>query len=64
MVPAARRPRPARHAINKRQPKALPLPKNITFISLEVYGTLIDWETGIYDAFQQGSREGRLHDRP
>jgi 2-haloacid dehalogenase len=29
------------------------LPKNLTFVSLEVYGTLIDWETGIYEAFQR-----------
>jgi len=64
MVPAARRPRPARHAINKSQPKALPLPKNITFISLEVYGTLIDWETGIYDAFQkEAEKDGFTIDR-
>ena len=64
MVPAARRPRPARHAINKSQPKALPLPKNITFISLEVYGTLIDWETGIYNAFQkEAEKDGFTIDR-
>jgi 2-haloacid dehalogenase len=29
------------------------LPKNISFVSLEVYGTLIDWEAGIYNAFQK-----------
>jgi 2-haloacid dehalogenase len=29
------------------------LPKNLTFVSLEVYGTLIDWETGIHQAFQR-----------
>jgi 2-haloacid dehalogenase len=64
MVPAARRPRPARHAINKSEPKALPLPKNLTFISLEVYGTLIDWETGIYDAFQkEAAKDGFTIDR-
>jgi 2-haloacid dehalogenase len=28
------------------------LPKGIEFVSLEVYGTLIDWENGIYKAFQ------------
>jgi 2-haloacid dehalogenase len=27
------------------------LPRKTTFVSLEVYGTLIDWETGIYRAF-------------
>lgn len=30
---------------------AVPIPKNISFITFDVYGTLIDWETGIYDAF-------------
>ncbi len=33
--------------------EAVALPKNLDFVSLEVYGTLIDWETGIYDAFQR-----------
>jgi 2-haloacid dehalogenase len=28
------------------------LPKGIEFVSMEVYGTLIDWENGIYKAFQ------------
>src|SRR6201988_3641706 len=30
---------------------AVPIPKNISFVTFDVYGTLIDWETGIYDAF-------------
>jgi 2-haloacid dehalogenase len=35
------------------------LPKNLTFVSLEVYGTLIDWESGIYEAFQrEAERDG------
>ena len=35
------------------------LPKKINFISLEVYGTLIDWETGIHRAFQaEAERDG------
>jgi 2-haloacid dehalogenase len=35
------------------------LPKKINFLSLEVYGTLIDWETGIYRAFQaEAERDG------
>jgi 2-haloacid dehalogenase/putative hydrolase of the HAD superfamily len=29
----------------------LPLPSKITFVSFDVYGTLIDWETGVGDAF-------------
>jgi 2-haloacid dehalogenase len=31
----------------------LAVPRKVNFVSLEVYGTLIDWETGIYRAFQQ-----------
>ncbi|HUA11577.1 MAG TPA: HAD-IA family hydrolase [Solirubrobacteraceae bacterium] len=27
------------------------LPKNVTFVTFDVYGTLIDWETGVYEAF-------------
>ncbi len=30
----------------------MPIPKNITFVTFDVYGTLIDWETGIYEAFR------------
>ena len=42
----------------------MPLPKKITFISLEVYGTLIDWESGIYKAFQaEAERDGFTIDR-
>jgi 2-haloacid dehalogenase/putative hydrolase of the HAD superfamily len=29
----------------------MPIPKNVTWVTFDVYGTLIDWETGIYDAF-------------
>jgi 2-haloacid dehalogenase/putative hydrolase of the HAD superfamily len=28
------------------------LPKDIKWITFDVYGTLIDWETGVYEAFQ------------
>src|SRR5437764_13828794 len=31
--------------------RAMPIPKDVTFVTFEVYGTLIDWETGIYEAF-------------
>jgi 2-haloacid dehalogenase len=42
----------------------LALPKNLTFVSLEVYGTLIDWETGIHRAFQQeAEKDGFTIDR-
>jgi 2-haloacid dehalogenase len=30
---------------------AVPIPKNISFVTFDVYGTLIDWETGIWEAF-------------
>ena len=40
------------------------LPKNLTFVSLEVYGTLIDWESGIYEAFQrEAEKDGFTIDR-
>jgi 2-haloacid dehalogenase len=29
----------------------MPIPKNISFVTFDVYGTLIDWESGIYEAF-------------
>ncbi len=29
------------------------LPKEITFVTFDVYGTLIDWEEGAYDAFRK-----------
>src|SRR5437588_2156517 len=32
-------------------PAEMPIPKNVTFVTFDVYGTLIDWETGIYEAF-------------
>ena len=35
------------------------IPKNITFVTFDVYGTLIDWETGAYDAFSaEADRDG------
>ena len=37
----------------------MPLPKNVDFVSLEVYGTLIDWENGIHEAFRkEAERDG------
>jgi 2-haloacid dehalogenase/putative hydrolase of the HAD superfamily len=36
-----------------------PLPKDIKFVTFDVYGTLIDWETGVYDAFTaEAERDG------
>ncbi|HLM48919.1 MAG TPA: HAD-IA family hydrolase [Solirubrobacteraceae bacterium] len=35
------------------------LPKDIKFVTFDVYGTLIDWETGIADAFgKEADRDG------
>jgi 2-haloacid dehalogenase len=31
----------------------LPLPKDINFVTFDVYGTLIDWEDGAYQAFSK-----------
>lgn len=42
----------------------MPIPKNITFVTFDVYGTLIDWETGIYEAFAaEAERDGVQLDR-
>ena len=40
------------------------IPKNVTFVTFGVYGTLIDWETGIYEAFaKEAARDGFTIDR-
>ena len=40
------------------------LPANIKFVTFDVYGTLIDWESGVYDAFQkEAERDGFTIDR-
>jgi 2-haloacid dehalogenase len=37
----------------------MPLPAKPTFVTFDVYGTLIDWETGIYEAFsEEAARDG------
>ena len=37
----------------------MPLPKEVTFVTFDVYGTLIDWETGAYDAFaKEAEKDG------
>jgi len=42
----------------------MPLPKNVTFVTFDVYGTLIDWETGVYEAFaKEAERDGFTLDR-
>lgn len=42
----------------------MPLPKDIQFVTFDCYGTLVDWETGIHDAFQkEADRDGFTIDR-
>ena len=43
----------------------MPLPAKVTWVTFDVYGTLIDWETGILDAFQrEAQREGFTIEEP
>jgi 2-haloacid dehalogenase len=40
------------------------LPKQVRFVTFDCYGTLIDWETGAYDAFQkEAERDGFTIDK-
>src|SRR3954453_1919938 len=64
---AARGPRPA-GTLSKldchphRRP--VPLPKQVRFVTFDCYGTLIDWETGAYEAFQkEADRDGFTTDK-
>ena len=42
----------------------MPLPKEVTYVTFDVYGTLIDWETGAYDAFaKEAEKDGFTIDR-
>src|ERR671918_370673 len=37
----------------------MPLPKEVNFVTFDVYGTLIDWESGAFDAFtKEADRDG------
>ncbi len=37
----------------------MPLPKEVTFVTFDVYGSLIDWETGVYQAFaKEAEKDG------
>ncbi len=39
-------------------------PKDVKFVTFDCYGTLIDWETGVYEAFQrEADRDGFTIDR-
>jgi 2-haloacid dehalogenase/putative hydrolase of the HAD superfamily len=43
---------------------AMALPKKIEWVTFDVYGTVIDWETGIYEAFvKEAERDGFKIDR-
>jgi 2-haloacid dehalogenase/putative hydrolase of the HAD superfamily len=45
-------------------PGRMALPKNIQWVTFDVYGTLIDWESGIADAFErEAKRDGFPIDR-
>ncbi len=40
-------------------PAPMAIPKKPTFVTFDVYGTLIDWETGAYEAFtDEAARDG------
>jgi 2-haloacid dehalogenase len=40
------------------------LPKQVTFVTFDVYGTLIDWEDGVYRAFKrEADRDGFTIDK-
>jgi 2-haloacid dehalogenase len=42
----------------------MPLPAKVTFVTFDVYGTLIDWETGVYEAFaREAERDGLAIER-
>ena len=42
----------------------MPLPKDVTFVTFDCYGTLIDWESGAFDAYQtEAERDGFTVDR-
>jgi len=42
----------------------MPLPKDVQFVTFDCYGSLIDWEAGVYDAFQkEADRDGFTIDR-
>jgi 2-haloacid dehalogenase len=40
-------------------PRSMALPSTISWVTFDVYGTLIDWEKGVYDAFsKEADRDG------
>jgi 2-haloacid dehalogenase len=46
-------------------PGPMPLPSKVSFVTFDVYGTLIDWESGVYDAFRrEAAKDGFTIDDP
>jgi 2-haloacid dehalogenase/putative hydrolase of the HAD superfamily len=44
--------------------RTMALPKQVSFVTFDVYGTLIDWEEGVYQAFKrEADRDGFTIDR-
>lgn len=42
----------------------MPLPADVRWVTFDCYGTLIDWETGVYEAFRkEAERDGFTIDR-
>jgi 2-haloacid dehalogenase len=40
-------------------PADMALPSKVSFVTFDVYGTLIDWETGVFEAFRrEAARDG------
>src|SRR5215472_2096851 len=45
-------------------PARMAIPKQVSFVTFDVYGTLIDWDTGAFDAFNaEAERDGFTVDR-
>jgi 2-haloacid dehalogenase len=45
-------------------PRLMAIPKQINWVTFDVYGTLIDWESGVADAFEkEAARDGFTLDR-
>ena len=63
--PAALQPAPAGGAGPYRNARSHGhFPKDVQFVTFDCYGTLIDWESGVYDAFQkEADRDGFTIDR-
>jgi 2-haloacid dehalogenase len=50
--------------VSRHNARPMAIPRNVTFVTFDVYGTLIDWESGAYDAFvREARRDGFTIDR-